>query len=123
MSPHNPLEELDVLVASDGRLPQTAQRWAEDATNTCVGILETVEDMQSNGVHAPTERQSLALRNIFDVAMGILEQYGLDGASGGSRRKVTRRRMATPREARSFGTCTSCFMELPASRICDCRGE
>ena len=37
--------------------------------------------------------------------------------------KVDEAQNGDPAEARNFGTCTSCFMELPASRICDCRGE
>ncbi len=51
-----------------GRLPTMAADWAKSAMGTAEGILATIDEMEANGVEAPTDAQAHALANIYDAA-------------------------------------------------------
>jgi hypothetical protein len=70
MSAEDPLPELEEVIAASesGELPVEAGEWAAGAYETAESILDTVDSMQSDGIHAPTDAQSRALRNVHEAA-------------------------------------------------------
>jgi hypothetical protein len=67
MSAADPREELDNLFTGieSGEITERAVRFFDKYDEIARAILATIESMQSNGVDAPTPRQSRALQNIY----------------------------------------------------------
>jgi hypothetical protein len=70
MSATDPTVELSDIIdrVVTGRLPTMAADWAKSAMDTAEDILATIDDMEANGVEAPTIAQAEALANIYDAA-------------------------------------------------------
>ncbi len=66
----DPCEKLNevIMLCEKGVLPPQSGEWASSAIATAEGILTTIEEMISNEVNAPTQRQGQALQNIYDAA-------------------------------------------------------
>lgn len=70
MSEDDPREELEEIIDlyNYHKLPKIAYEFASDALDTAGSILDTIEEMQDNGVDAPTANQEEALGNIYIAA-------------------------------------------------------
>lgn len=75
MPADDPTPELrEILKLCDQhKLPSAAREFAAGALDTAEDILETISDMESNGVDAPTSGQEEALENIYAGACSWLK--------------------------------------------------
>ncbi|MEX2524868.1 MAG: hypothetical protein WD750_07915 [Gammaproteobacteria bacterium] len=76
MSEEDPREELEEIIDlyNNHHMSKMAYQWAIDALDTAESIIETIEDMQSKGLDAPTYSQEEALTNIYNAACNWLRR-------------------------------------------------
>lgn len=76
MSEEDPREELEEIIDlyDNDHMPEIAYQWAIDALETAESIVETIEEMQSKGLDAPTYSQEEALINIYNAACNWLRR-------------------------------------------------